>query len=183
MDDGKPAPPPSRDGGAAGAQSVQRQQADPQLTIPLIFARIPACREGGGLRSSDRLAGSGRSGPSRAQPPRAPRSALATALSGFRTLKSRLLKAVASAGRRATAGELILLTFAAPAAKLNAKREAKAVQETKALMAAAAAAAAEAAEATSAEATSAAAGGVSGDVQQREQLELIASCDGVTVSP
>ena len=178
MDDGKPAPPPSRDGGAAGAQSVQRQQADPQLTIPLIFARIPACREGGGLRSSDRLAGSGRSGPSRA-----PQSALAAALSGFRTLKSRLLKAVASAGRRATAGELILLTFAAPAAKLNAKREAKAVQETKALMAAAAAAAAEAADATSAEATSAAAGGVSGDVQQREQLELIASCDGVTVSP
>jgi hypothetical protein len=71
-------------------------------------------------------------------------------------------------------GELILLTFAAPAAGLTAEREAKAVQETEALMAAVAAAA----EATSAEATSAAAGGVSGDAQQREQLELIASCDG-----
>jgi hypothetical protein len=69
---------------------------------------------------------------------------------------------VASAGRRATAGELILLAFAAPAAELTAEREAKAVQETEALMAAAATA-----------------GGVSGDAQQsREQLELIASCDG-----
>jgi tRNA(Ser,Leu) C12 N-acetylase TAN1 len=45
----------------------------------------------------------------------------------------------------------------------TAEREAKAVQETEALMAAVAAAA----EATSAEATSAAAGGVSGDARQR----------------